>query len=279
MNPQLEELACLYVLDRLDARERAAFEARLLHDPDLAELVSGLESTLSRLVHALPQRQPPAGLPDRLEGLIDRLPKGDKPERAATPLWASIARWGIAAVIALGVGTIAVQSLRRTSSSATRPFVIVVGLDSRRTTPVELPLGESPQNSDARFIQLASMAERFWEKPDDLPVKLGSNGESGRAYALFDPGSNQGFIAIRQLPIVDQGKRYHLWILDTASGGVREAGVLPVTGTSPGLFFFSVQPTAGVSPDRLDFFVTAEDPSAPGPSRPHGKVVLGDRSF
>ncbi len=279
MNPELEELACLYVLDRLDARERAAFEARLVHDPGLAELVHGLESTLSRLIRALPQREPPAGLLSRVDGLIDRLPAGAEPARAAVPPWASIARWGIAAVIAAGVGTIAVQSLRRPSAPAQGPFVMIVGLDSRQSTPVELSLADRQQDEDARFIQLASLAERFWEKPEDLPVKLGPGGGSGRGYALFDPGSNQGFIAIRQLPAVEQGKRYHFWILDRATGRVRDAGILPVTGSSPGLFFFTVSPTAGAARDRLDFFVTAEDTSAPESGQPHGKVVLGDRSI
>jgi anti-sigma-K factor RskA len=273
MNTQLEELACLYVLDRLDEPERAAFEERLATEPGLAETVREVEASLSRRIHALPRYQPAAGMLSRIEARIDgRAPGG---ARAAASAWASAARWGIAAVIAVSVGIIAVQSLRR--PAAARPYVIVVGLDSLRSTLAELPLAERPQGSDASFIQLASLAEKYWEKPDDLPVKMDSEGQSGRGYALFDPGSNQGFIAIRQLPAAGRGKEYHLWLLDTASGQVRRAGILPVASSARGLYFFSVLPDASAAPGRPDFFVTAEDAGSADTAQPRGEVVLGDR--
>ena len=265
MNAETEEIACLYVLDRLDATERAAFEARLRSHPELALLVSGLEDALSRRIRALPQHEPSAGLLSRIEARIDRLPAGEGPlrRRAAAPLWISLARWGIAAVIAGSLGTLALLNLRRAPAAAGRPAWIIVGLDSRQSTVAELPAQQAQQSADARFIQLASLAEQYWEKPEDLPVKMSPAGEDGRGYALFDPGSNQGFIAIRQLPAIEHGKRYHLWLLDTVSGEIREAGVLPATDSTRGLYFFSVAPAAGVKPGRLDFFVTAEDASAP----------------
>jgi anti-sigma-K factor RskA len=277
MNTQLEDLACLYVLDRLDACERAAFEARLPGDPALAATVREVEASLSRRIHALPRHEPPAGTLARIEARIDGLAAGGaRPSpRGSSTLWASAARWGIAAVIAVGVGILAVQSLRR--PAAARPYVIVVGLDSLRSTLAELPVQERPRSADASFIQLASLAERYWDKPDDLPVKLDSAGQSGRGYALFDPGSNQGFIAIRQLPAAAQGKEYHLWLLDTASGQIREAGVIPVAASARGLYFFSVLPAATATSGNPDFFVTAEDAGSTGSAQPRGKVVLGDR--
>jgi anti-sigma-K factor RskA len=273
MNTQLEELACLYVLDRLDAPERAAFEERLATEPGLAETVREVEASLFRRIHALPRYEPPAGMLARIEARIDgRAPGG---ERAAASAWASAARWGIAAVIAVSVGIIAVQSLRR--PAAARPYVIVVGLDSLGSTLAELPVEEHPRSADASFIQLASLAERYWEKPDALPVKMDSAGQSGRGYALFDPGSNQGFIAIRQLPAAGRGKEYHLWLLDTATGQVQRAGVLPVASSARGLYFFSVLPNSSAPAGRPDFFVTAEDAGSAETAQPHGEVVLGDR--
>jgi len=279
MNPQMEELACLYVIDRLDERERAAVEARLPRDPELAALVTELESALARRVRALPQHEPSARLLSRIEAMIDGPPAAGSPApaRAATPMWTSIARWGIAAVIAVSVGTIALQSLRRTTGAAGRPIVVIVGLDSRQSTMAELTLQQIPMNADARFIQLATLAQQYWEKPDDLPVKSAAGSEGGRGYALFDPASNQGFIAIRHLPAIGEGKRYRLWILDTGSGRIREAGTLPATDSTRGLYSFSVTPAAGVRPESLNFFVTAEDASTADSSQPKGKVVLGDR--
>jgi hypothetical protein len=280
MNPQIEELACLYVLDRLDASERAAFEARLPLDPQLSKLVNGLESALARRIRALPQHEPSAGLLARIEARIDRLSAGEASSRAraSAPMWVTVARWGIAAVIAVSVGSVALLNLRR-ASAAGRPYMIIVGLDSRQSAFARVPLQGTPPNADARFIQLASLAEQFWEKPEDLPVKMGPAGQGGRGYALFDPGSNQGFIAIQRLPAIEQGKRYHLWLLDTISGQIRDAGVLPVTESTRGLYFFSVAPASGAKLGRLDFFVTAEDAFAHDPSQPRGKVVLGDRSI
>jgi anti-sigma-K factor RskA len=275
MNTNTEELACLYVLDQLDERERAAFEARLVEDPELGALVRELETALSRRVHALPQHAPPARVLANIESRIDRLHSGTA--RKIVPLWASVARWGIAAVIAVGVGIVAVQSLRRPSQASGRPYVILVGLDSLSSKLAQLPVKDKPGNADASFIQLASLAEKYWEKPEELPVKLDSAGESGRGYAIFDPGSNQGFIAIRQLAAVESGKQYRLWLVDTDSGKVREAGVLPAAGSTSGLYFFSVAPVGAEKLDRFNFFVTAEDSSAPDSAEPRGKVVLGDR--
>jgi len=272
MNQPLEESATLYVLDRLDARERADFELRLLQDPVLAGHVHQLESALARRIHALPQHEPPADLLARIDSRLEPRPAGETtpPGRTTTASWTAAARWGLAAVIAVSLATIAVQSLRRTPATTERPLVIMVGFDSRRSILTELPLTGRPQDADARFIQLASLAEKYWEKPEARP------GQGGRAYAFFDPDSNEGFIGIRQLPAVEQGKIYHLWILDTASGRIREAGVLPVTDANRGLYSFSVAPAAGVKPERLDFFVTAEDIAAPETAQPRGKVVLGD---
>jgi anti-sigma-K factor RskA len=264
MNPQTEELACLYVLDRLDARERAAFEARLPREPEMSALLGELETALARRIRSLPQHEPPASLLAEIEARIGTAAgSGASPSHAAAPDWALIARWGIAAVAAVGIAIIVAVNMPR-AQAANRPFMIIVGLDSR-------------QSPDARFVQLATLAELYWEKPEELPVKVDSTGQGGRAYALFDPGSNQGFIAIRQFPDVEAGKRYHLWLLDTESGHIREAGILPETDSARGLYFFSVAPATGAKPEHLDFFVTAEDASAPESSQPQGKVVLGDR--
>jgi anti-sigma-K factor RskA len=276
MNIQLEELACLYVLDRLDARERAAFEARLERDPDLAATLREVEASLDRRIRALPRHEPPAGMLAQIEARIDGARPGEARQHSArvAPIWASAARWGVAAAVAVGVGIIAVQSLRRAPADVL-PYLVVVGLDPLRSTLAEVPVEERPRDADASFIQLATLAQRFWEKPDELPFKLHSAGASGRGYALFDPGSNQGFIAIRELPAAGSGKEYHLWLVDTASGQVREAGVLPAASAS-GLFFFSVVPTTSAKPGQPDFFVTAEDAGSPNSALPRGKVVLGD---
>ena len=279
MNLQLEELACLYVLDRLDAAERTAFAASLRQDPALAAFVHELESTVARSIHALPRLDPPAGLLARIEDRLDRLQaEGPGQEESALRPWSTAAaRWGLAALFAVGLGTLLLWPLRRGAAAPERPLVIFVGLDSRRSALAVLPRQNPPPDADASFVQLARLAEQFWEKPETAPARLAATDQPGRGYAVFDPASNQGFIAIRQLPVVEPGKSYHLWILDTASGRVRAAGVLPLTGSSRGLYYFSADPAGGAPAGGFDFFVTAEDAAGSSPDHPRGKVVLGDK--
>lgn len=272
MNPQFEELATLYVLDQLDAAERTAFEARLLREPTLAALVRELESTLAHSVHALPPTPPPADLLARIEARIaPSAPRQTSPPSARSPArLTAFFRWGLAAVIAVSLATLAVQSFRRPSP----PLVVVIGLDAHGSTFTEFPLRQPTRDPDARFIQLASLAQQFWSSPDQLPVDRPAATATNRGYALFDPSSQQGFIAIEQLPALAPAQRYHLWTVDTTTGEVRDAGTLPLSDHTHGLYSFSVSDRArGKKSGQLKFFVTVEDVLSP--SRPHGKVVLG----
>ncbi len=281
MNPQLEDLASLYVLDQLTGPERADFEARLLREPELAALVHDLEAGLARGVRSLPPAEPPAALLARIEGRIDAL-TADRPgparARRTNPWrWLPFARWGVAAVIVASLATLAVQSLRH---SADRPMIVLVGLDADKNTFTELPLRGSAKDVDSRFMQLASLAENYWKEPGDVPAKPPPAAGDSRGYALFDPGSMHGFIAIEQLPAITGNQSYHLWIVDPANGRVYDAGILPLIGTTRGLYSFTLGPADSPKSTRPNFFITAEDVDAiTRPARPRGKVVLGSRSI
>jgi anti-sigma-K factor RskA len=286
MNNQLEETACLYVLDQLDPVERAAFEARIVREPGLAALVHDLEPALSHGVHGLPRHEPPAGTLDRIEARIAALRETAEapesaPRHAWNPFrtgggtlvldWVSLARWGVAAVIAVSLATLAIQSLR----PAAQPVFVFVGLDTNRSTFAELPVQKAASDPDERFIQLAVLAENFWRKPAELPARAASPTGDSRAYALFDPGSRQGFIAVEQLPAAMEGQRYHLWVVDSASGRVRDAGSLPLDGMNRGLYSFALGADDSLESNRPNFFITLEENGDNIPSQPHGKVVLG----
>jgi len=287
MTKQFEELACLYVLDQLDNDERTAFEARLIREPELAELVRDLEPALAHGVRDLPQHEPPAGALDRIETRIDAL-RGSvaataEPRRSWNPFrtkgtviapdWFSLARWGVAAVVAVSLATLAIQSLR---TPAAQPVFVFVGLDADRNTFAELPMQDSVKDPDARFIQLAGLAESFWQKPSGLPARTVPAPGDSRAYALFDPGSRQGFIVVEQLPVAAEGQSYHLWVVDPATGRARDAGSLPLDGMSRGLYSFALEPGDATESSRPNFFITLEEAGAdPATTQPRGKVVLG----
>lgn len=277
MNHHLEELATSYVLDRLDADARAEFETRLAQDAELLAHVRRLEASLAQHIRALPQHQPPAELLERIEQRIEGTPapRAVAPRRNAVAMASVIARWGIAAVIALSLGVIAVKQLLPSAANPSQPYVIVVGLDSTQSTRTEMPLPRPAPTSDAAFIQLASMAERFWEQPAMLPGTPSSDTAAGRAYALFDPKTSQGFIGVEQLPPLPEGSRYHLWIVDATTGEIRDAGILPLNNSTRGLYFFSTTTATESKPARVDFFVTVEDVQTSAGAAPRGKVVLG----
>ena len=285
MNESLAETASLYVLDRLDARKRAAFDAHLLREPELAAFVHELEATLARSIRTLPPSEPPADLINRIEARIDAPPEKSVPFPSSVlrPLssglrspWAAAARWGIAAVIAVSLGILAVQSLRRPA----QPVFVIVGLDGTSSTFADLPQSAGAKDPDARFIQLASLADDYWRNPATRPGKpVPALGDS-RGYALFDPASREGFIAIEQLPVLTASQRYHLWVADVSSGRVRDAGTLPLASLNRGLYSFALEPGDAAKADRPQFFVTAEDIGAVEQAAgPRGKVVLGQRSF
>lgn len=275
MNESLEELASLYVLDQLGDDERVAFEARLPGDPELARLVHDLGTAMARGVHALPSRNPPITTLEKIEQRIDAL-------SAATALvrkqsggfsWASCARWGIAAMIAVSLATLAVQSLKRSSA---QPVIVLVEMNADKSTFAELPMRETAKDPDARFIQLASLAENYWGKSGGVPVKPDAAGNTHRGYALFDSNSQQGFIAIEQLPVLAPSQRYHLWVVEPVTGQIRDAGILPLAGLNRGLYSFALGAGTGQKNERPNIFVTVEEnTTSPEPAQPHGKVVLG----
>ena len=280
MKTQLEELASLYVLDQLDAAERAEFEAKLVEDAELRSVVHALESTMAGRIRALPQHEPPLDLLDAIERKLPSSSAAIRPQRSPKIVrfpWIPFARWGVAAVIAISLATLAVQSVRRSHS----PLVVFVQLDPNRTTATELSLPKTAKDSDARFIELASLAESYWEKPERRPQPSAGERSPTRGYALFDPTSKAGFIAVEQLPAIADQKQFHLWIVDSSTREIRDAGILPTSAPRGGLYSFAL-PQSETTSGELNFFVTVEDSTASAPTkpvRPHGEVVLGKRTL
>lgn len=271
MNDADRDLATQYVLDQLEPRERTLFEARVLAEPELAALVDEIEEALAQTVQNLPGRTPPAALFDRIEARLDSAPVGAAVATSAAPRgWAAYLGWGLAATIAVSLAILAAQTFRPRPQSV----VVVVGLDADRSTLRQLTLDAKSPDTDARFIQLAALAQDLWQKPRS-PASGGHRG-----YALFDPTSHQGFIAIEQLPPPPSQQRYCLWLVDPATGQVRPAGTLPVSSAERGLFSFAVDPADVPQSNRLNFFLTLEEAtSPPAPQRPQGRVVLGSQTL
>jgi len=289
MNESAEELATLYVLDQLEPRERALAEDRLARDPEFAALVRACEAAYAAGVRSLPARQPSPLVLENLEDRLDELTSGKvEPFRPPTSAlrrprhaWVTLAQWGIAAVITVSLATLAIQSLRPAHQ---QPVFVVVGLDANRNTFAELPTpGPAAKDPDGRFIQLASAAENLWRNPSARPLPVSTTETGNHGYAIFDPGSQQGFIAIEQLPALAENQRYHLWVIDPATRQIRDAGILPLAGLNRGLYSFALEGANAKPGDaRPNFFITVEDLSSatpPATAQPRGKVVLGKETI
>jgi len=275
MTPPVEELAALYVLDQLEPADRQAFAGRVAREPGLAALVRSLEITLEQRIHALPQHPPPAALLSRIESRLDAPTERSRPPPPAAtafPIRPTFTRWVLpaAAAVVLGAATFFFLDRQRPPSPS---VVLIVGLDPQRNTVTKIPLQNPARDTDARFVQLASLAERFWTRPDDLP-RVPTAPAGSRAYALFDPTTHQGFIAVQQLPNQPADKRYHLWLVDSETGRAIDAGSLP-SATARGLYFFSLDPAGAPASGPVNFLITAEDIASPPPTRPRGEPILG----
>ena len=274
MNEPDRELATQYVLDELEPRDRALFEARMLVDSELTAFVCEIESAVGDAISHLPPRPLSPDFFQRLEVRLGPVPaKAATIARTGVRRWTVPVAWGIAAVIAFSLATLAVQGFRDRG----RPVVIVVGLGANRSTFAKMPLARAANDADERFMQLALLAEKLWREPAGLPH---GRPEGGRNYTLFDPASQQGFVAIDQLPPAEPTKRYCLWLVDAETREVIRAGFLPASAGERGIHSFALDSTHSLASDRLNFFVTLEETGpSPAPGQPSDQVVLGSRNL
>lgn len=263
MNDDFDETATLYLLDELEAPARADFEAQIARDPVRATRLRALEADFENRIRELPQQPPSAGAWMRIQDAIaDEETAVSSARFPGSGLW----RWGMAAAILIGLGLFVTLEMRSKAADATPSLVVAdLGANGGRVAVSRLT---PPQDADDRFRQLASLARRYWDAPAEA-----QGGD--RAYALFDPAANEGFIGVRHLSPPAGGHRYHLWVVDTATNEARDAGELPMDGAAQGLYHFSVDPEQAARSSRLDFVVTAEESARMPLAKPAGAVVMG----
>jgi hypothetical protein len=266
MDPTKHDLALAYVLGELTDEMAAQVELSAKSDAELRQAIRELEEGIAAGVRALPERSAPLGY-RAIEAQLDRSAAA-KPaaDRVSPPFrWAALG--GIAALLVAGVSIGGYEWLRTRNESA----IFVAELGAGRVDVRPLRLATPANNRDGRFIQLASLAERMWDDPQSEP-EYGNGG----GYAVFDPSTRQGFIAVREIPALQRQQRYHLWYVDRDSGKLHDAGALPLDRATRGMFFFSVPATAAAQSGEPSFFLTVEDANAvDSGDRPQGKVVLG----
>lgn len=279
MNTHTEELASLYVLDKLNPEERRDFKKRLETDPELLKLVRDLEAVLEQQIKNLPQERAPSDLFDRIKQRINTETTARPNSPVLTIRWSAFAGWGMAAALLLGIGLTFLLTSNQDSGSGSprQPVVLIVGMESNSSS-LEVVPASLPADELENFMKLAGMAESYWNHPEELPGKVTSSplaNTLGSGYALFDPRSKHGFIAIQNLPDREEGKKYYLWLRDIGSNVLECAGIIPLHENNQGLYFFDLGDDSTISSNRVAFFVTEEPATAEQPSEPQGQLVLG----
>ena len=278
MNTHLEEMASLYVLDELNPEERAAFEQKLETDTELLKLVRELEVALEEQVRALPQTEAPDRLFKAVSDKIAPASTQTPSKPVITIAWSTFAGWGMAAALLLGVSLTLLLTNRGSNSAGPsgQPVVLLVGMDSKSAFVEAVP-SQMPADELENFVKLAQMAETYWKHPDQLPERVQSplaNTKSS-GYAVYDPQSKHGFIAIQKLPVQEEGKNYFLWLKDVGSNVLECAGIIPMQDRDEGLYFFELDENSTLSSNQVAFFITEEASAETKLEKPEGELVLG----
>lgn len=279
MNENTKELASLYVLDKLTPDERRVFEKRLETETELVLLVRELEIAVEEQVRKLPQQEAPAHLFSKIESKVYSESPAVNSKPTVSISWPIFAGWGMVAALLLGVGLTLLVTHRDSGGGAptAQPVYLVVGMDSDSSAFKTIPAVIS-QGDLGSFGDLTQMVENYWDHPDELPTKVGASplaNTLGSGFAVFDPQSKHGYIAIQNLPKQEDGKNYFLWVKDPQANLLECAGIIPMQDRNNGLYFFELDDNSPISSSRVAFFVTEETASEPMLEKPGGEMVLG----
>ena len=259
------ELADLYAVGALDGRELAEFEAHLATCAQCTERIRETRDALTLMARSLPEVPPSPALRARVLAAVAGEPAPAMPvarpvaapaprpsaRRPSRTLW--WAGWaGLAAAAAL---LLFVNTELRTTRQELRTLQ-----DRLTTLQTELSERES--------------ALRFLSDPNVRYVSLGGLKPTPEASAwlLWNPGTRQGLLLARGLPVPPAGHAYELWGL--AGSQPVPAGVFSVDAAGRGLLRLPTLPEG----HAYDAFAVTLEPAAgvpkpTGPMHLHGKVL------
>lgn len=219
-DPRWSDQVGAYVLDALDADERAAFEARLEHDAELRRLVEEARASTLVLAEALPDMMPPAHLRDRVmermraaktSGALgdepEERPRGERPDihrdragragpgrppsrvRATAP-WLLLAA-SVAGLFWLGTEN---RDLMERSTSLEEQLAAV------RTSLSEAQVAVARLDSMAAAISGPNVEVATLTGDADPTLRL-----------VWNRDRNLLLVAAQNLPPLPQGRTYQLW--------------------------------------------------------------------
>jgi anti-sigma-K factor RskA len=277
MSPEeREELASLYVLGALEGDELAAFERELTAHPELAALVTELESASTILATSVPQHKAPEVVRQSVFQYIRRevpasealrRPASEAPRRPAFSVgWIP---WAIAAGLAI---CCALFWNDRSRLSATVANVEkenaalqgrIASLDAERTR-LESRVSTLEKERQDLQIRVASLEDRNPLR-EIQPITLAAQPGAPiaeKVMALWDPYRREGSLHAK-LPKPAPDKDYQLWIITPESKQPVDAGVIPAV--SDNMMFTASRPVTQVAALAISIEPKGGSPSPQGP--------------
>ncbi len=285
MNDLQEEQACFYVLGLLPEHEVAAFEREMQQSAELTALVASLNNATLALAKSAPQVELPAEAKRRLLAAVSQL------DNRVVPIPRSnifrFIPWAAAACLAF-----ATYFLWNTSQHEKRNFEASVNQSNVVLKTVQSKLDETQaalqmlqqQSKDqlaaaeaARtelLTRIASLEEKNLLAQTKIAVMSSKLKDRPQAIAvsLWDQEKQNGLLVVENLPVLDTGRDYQLWVIDPNVAAPVSAGTFKVD--EKGKVRISFKPTLNVA-TATTFAVTEEkEGGVPSPTM-EKMVVIG----
>ncbi|HVT74245.1 MAG TPA: anti-sigma factor [Lacunisphaera sp.] len=263
-----EELAGLHALGLLEGAERAAFEAELVANRELASFHAELVVAAASLALTSPSREPPADLKELvLTRCAAAAPENARGVRSLRFSPGTVLPWAAAAAFALAAAWYGRQvvvlrdqneALRTDRDLAEVACKMARSQLAERTLVAEKMinnLGEKLRHSeDLARLKISALAS------------LAGNTREAQVIAVWDPDQQAGLLSLDKLPAVADTQDYQLWIVDPNHKDPVSAGVFhtPADGRMA-LPFWPDQPVAkatafAISVERKGGVTKAEGP-------------------
>jgi anti-sigma-K factor RskA len=268
-----DENASLYALDLLEGDERAAFEAELQRDPDLRHLVDELRETSALFAFTAPAASPSPFLRERVlaSAAAARAPV---PTVAPVRTWSAVA-WAAAAGFALVAAyaswdaralrqelgaeravssEIQAEASARAERTAQEAVALRERLDQERALAGQI-ITELRRQADVAELKVASLASLLGQSPE------------AQAIAVWNPLTQEGVLTVVNLPGLETGKDYQLWLIDPQYDIPVDGGVFrvdPATGEAR-VTFRPGRPVAAVDKFAVSLERAGGVPKAEGP--------------
>ena len=250
MDERQSELAALHALDLLVGAEREQFVAELGRSSELRKLVGDLRQAAAALAYLAPQADPPAALKARVlaSASAARVPAPPDARGAPAPRRRPAApRAWIPWLAAACLGMALVWSERLYFAAKSEVMSL---RDERRLAELTLEQARAQLGDKARLLAASNrrageLSERLKAAGDLARLRistlasLGGNPPVPVAVAVWDPGREEGVLAVSGLPAPAAGRDYQLWVIDTQYPSPVSAGVFevdPATGEARAAF-------------------------------------------